>query len=71
MAAAKEGEITGPFAGNFGTYVFKVTAREVGSHYTEDDAAQEREQLAGYKSQMLVGVMMEDADVKDNRARFF
>lgn len=71
VAAAKEGEITGPVSGNFGTYVFKVTAREVGSHYTEDDAAQEREQLAGYKSQMLVGVMMEDADVKDNRARFF
>ena len=71
VAAAKEGEITGPVEGSFGTYVFKVLSREVGSHYTEDDANQEREQIGGYKSQMIVSVMMEDSDVKDNRARFY
>ncbi len=71
VAAAKEGEITGPVAGNFGTYVFKVTSRETLSHYTEDDALQAREQMAARKAQMLVPVMMDDADVKDNRARFY
>ena len=71
VAAAKEGEITGPVAGNFGTYVFKVTSRETLCHYTEDDALQAREQMAARKAQMLVPVMMDDADVKDNRARFY
>ena len=71
VAAAKEGEICGPVSGSFGTYVFMVKSREVGSHYTEDDAQQERDQLGAYKAQMLVSVMMDDADVKDNRARFY
>ena len=39
--------------------------------YTEDDAANSQRQLASYMSQMILPVMMEDADVKDNRARFY
>ncbi len=71
IAAAKEGEICGPVAGSYGVYVFKVKGRDTGSYYTEDDAKQSRAQLTNYTTQMILPVMMQDADVKDNRARFF
>ena len=71
IAAANEGEISGPVAGNIGVYVFKVTGRETGSYYTEDDAKQYRAQMTNYTTQMLIPVMMQDADVEDHRARFF
>ena len=71
IASAPEGKICGPVAGSYGVYVFKVTGRETGSFYTEDDAANSQRQLASYMSQMILPVMMEDADVKDNRARFY
>ena len=71
IAAAPEGELCGPVAGNVGVYVFKVTGRETGSYYTEDDAKQFRAQMTNYTTQMLVPVMMQDADVEDHRARFF
>ncbi len=71
IAAAKEGEICGPVAGSYGVYVFKVKGRDTGSYYTEDDAKQFRAQMTNYTTQMILPVMMQDADVKDNRARFF
>ena len=71
IAAAKEGEISGPVAGAFAVYVFKVLGREIGSFYTESDAKNANAQLRNYAMQMIVPVMMQDADVKDNRARFF
>jgi peptidyl-prolyl cis-trans isomerase D len=71
IAAAKEGEISGPVAGNFAVYVFKVLGRETGSFYTESDAKNANAQLLNYAMQMIVPVMMQDADVKDNRARFY
>ena len=71
VAAAKEGEITGPVAGTYGVYVFKVTGRDTGSYYTEDDARNYNAQFASYLSRMILPVMMDDADVKDNRARFY
>ena len=63
--------ICGPVAGNNGVYVYKVTGRETQSHYTEESAKQHNAQRSQYSSQMVVPVMMDDADVKDNRARFY
>ena len=71
IVSAKEGVISGPVAGSIGVYVFKVTGRETGSFYTESDAKNADAQILNYATQMIVPVMMQDADVKDNRARFF
>ena len=71
IAAAPEGQISGPVAGSYGVYVFKVNGRETGSFYTESDAKNANAQILNYAAQMILPVMMDDADVKDNRARFF
>ncbi len=71
VSVAPEGKICGPVAGMIGTYVFKVNSRDTGAFYTEDDAKANADQMASYMSQMILPVMMLDADVKDNRARFF
>lgn len=71
VAAAPQDKICGPVAGSVGAYVFKVTGRDTGSFYTEDDAAMYEAQKNSYNTQMLLPVMMDDANVKDNRARFF
>lgn len=71
IASAPEGKICGPVAGSIGSYVFQVKGRDTGSYYTEDDAALYESQKNQYNSQMLLSVMMNDADVKDNRARFY
>ena len=71
IAAAPEGQISGPVAGSFGVYVFKVNGRETGAFYTESDAKNANAQIQNYAAQMVLPVMMDDADVKDNRARFF
>ena len=70
-SVAEEGKISGPVAGNIGVYVYKVTGRETGSFFTEDDAKARDAQMSQYSAQMVVPTMMDDADVKDNRARFF
>ncbi|MBP5235128.1 MAG: SurA N-terminal domain-containing protein [Bacteroidales bacterium] len=71
IAAAPGGKICGPVAGSVGVFVFKVTGRETGAFYTEDDAKTRDAQLAQYMTQMILPVMMDDAEVKDNRARFY
>ena len=70
-SASEDGKICGPVAGNIGVYVYKVTGRDTGAFFTEDDAKMRDAQTAQYAAQMLLPVMMDDADVKDNRARFF
>ena len=70
-AIAPEGQITGPVAGQMGVYVFKVSDKQTGEFYTDDDAKMTASQKAQYASQFLVPVMMENAGVVDNRARFF
>ena len=70
-SVAEDGKICGPVAGNIGVYVYKVTGRDTGAFFTEDDAKARDAQMTQYSTQMLVPTMMEDADVKDNRARFF
>ena len=70
-SVAEDGKVCGPVVGNLGVYVFKVTGRDTGAFYTEDDAKIKDAQFAQYSTQMVLPVMMDDADVKDNRARFF
>ena len=70
-SVAEDGKISGPVAGSIGVYVYKVTGRDTGAFYTEEDAKAREAQVAQYTTQMVVPVMSEDADVKDNRARFF
>lgn len=70
-SVAEDGKICGPVAGNIGVYVYKVTGRDTGAFYTEDDAKVREAQMTQYSTQMLVPVMMDDADVVDNRARFY
>ena len=71
VCAAPEGKVCGPIAGAIGTYIFKVTGRDTGAFYTEDDARNYQAQKNQYLSQMILPVMMEICDVKDNRARFY
>ena len=71
MYVAPENTISGPVAGSVGVYVFNVNSRETGSFYTADDASLMQNQKAQFNSQMILPVMMDAADVKDNRARFF
>ncbi len=71
IAAAKEGEIYGPVAGQIGTYLVRVNSKELGSFYTEDDAKALANQKAQYLTQMIVPVMQDYDNVKDNRERFF
>ena len=70
-SVSEEGKICGPVSGNIGVYVYKVTGRDTGSFFTEDDAKTRDAQMNQYAAQMVLPVMMDDADVKDNRARFF
>ena len=70
VTSAEEGVISAPVKGSFGIYVFKVTGKETGAHYTEDDAANKTAQMNQYLSQMLMASMTDEV-VTDNRARFY
>jgi len=70
-SVAEEGKLYGPLAGSIGVYVYKVTGRDTGAFFTEDDAKARDAQMTQYSTQMLVPTMMDDAEVKDNRARFY
>lgn len=71
LSVAPEGKVSGPVVGDIAVYVFKVTGRDTGSFYTEDDAKNRDAQLAAYNTQMIIPVMMDEDGVEDNRARFF
>lgn len=71
VSVAEPGVINGPLTGSIGVYVYKVTAHDTGSFFTEDDARTRNEHMSQYSTQMLMPVMMKDGDVKDNRARFY
>ena len=70
-SVAPEGKVCGPVAGAIGSYVFQVTGRDTGAFYTEDDAKNYQNQKNQYMSQMILPVMMDLCNVKDNRARFY
>ena len=71
VASAKEGELYGPVAGMMGSYIVSVSNRETGTFYTEDDAKNLSAQKAQYLSQLILAVMQDYDNVKDNRERFF
>ena len=71
VSAAQEGVISAPLAGTIGVYVYKVDSRDTGSSFTEDDARSREQQMAYYSTQSILPVMMQDAGVEDNRARFY
>ena len=68
---AQEGKIYGPVAGQMGVYIFKISDKQKGEFFTDDDAKMATAQKAQYAAQYLIPVMMQNADVVDNRARFF
>ena len=70
-SVAEEGKLYGPVIGSVGVYMYRVVGHDTGAFYTEDDAKALDLQEAQYTTQMLLPVMMDDAQVKDNRARFF
>ena len=69
-SVAEDGKIYGPLTGSVGVYVYKVTGRDTGAFFTEDDAKMRDAQETQYTTQMLLPEMMTDV-VKDNRARFY
>lgn len=69
-SVAEPGKI-GVVTGAYGVYVYNVTGRETGAFYTEEDASNLAAQKSQYNSQMILPVMMNDAEVKDYRARYF
>ena len=71
VASAKEGELYGPVAGMMGSYIVSVSNRETGTFYTEEDAKNLSAQKAQYLSQLILAVMQDYDNVKDNRDRFF
>ena len=71
ISAAPEGKISGPVAGAIGVYVFEVTGRDTGAFYTEDDAKSRALQENAYLTQYIVPIMMQEAEVVDNRAHLF
>ena len=68
---ANEGVISGPVAGQVGVYVFKVNSREVGNFFTEDDEKLNRNRYTSNQMNRLPQVMMEKANIKDERYKFF
>lgn len=70
-AVAKDGAVFGPVPGSMGVYVLSVDNRQTGSFYTEEDAKNLNAQKSQYLSQMIISVMSEYDNVKDNRERFF
>jgi len=71
ITSAEEGKICGPVKGTSAVYVFCVNSRDNGSFYTEQDAAQRSKQLFSYQLNSLPSIFAKQADIKDNRARFY
>ena len=71
VAVAEEGKLSAPVAGAYGTYVFVVNSKEVGTFYTENDAEMFAQRKAQYNAQGIIPTMSANGVVKDNRARFF
>lgn len=71
IATAPEGGLYGPVSGVMGSYIVTVNNRQTGSFYTESDARNLAAQKAQYLAQMIISVMQDYDNVKDNRERFF
>lgn len=71
VAGAEQGVITGPVEGNIGVFVFQVADRQSGSFFTEEDARTLTGRIGNYQTSVMSSVFAEEADIKDNRSRFF
>lgn len=70
VAAAPQGTIQS-IGGAIGVYVFEVMDRSTGSFFSDADAATQLSRKAAYHTNVLQRVIANEADIKDNRARFF
>jgi parvulin-like peptidyl-prolyl isomerase len=71
IAAAKEGELTGPVVGEIGVYYFVVKGKEAGAFYTEDDAKARNMQIFNSVQNVVPLILTEQAEVKDQRYKFY
>ena len=69
-SVAEVGKII-PVAGEAAIYVFKVTDRQAADIYSEQEILDRNAQQATYSTNYVLPEMMQAADVKDYRARFF
>ncbi len=70
VVAAPEGTIQ-TVGGNVGVYVFEVSNRTAGNFFSENDAATQLARKVSWHNSILQSVIANEADIKDNRARFF
>lgn len=70
VSVAKQGEIK-ILEGEIGVYVYQVVNRENGSFFTENDVKSAAQRTSTIQQQTVQAVVAQEADVKDNRARFF
>lgn len=68
---AEQGVISAPVAGAIATYIVRVNSRTEGAFFTEEDAVAQAAQKAQYSTQLLLPVLSQIAEVKDNRERFY
>ena len=71
IAAAKEGVLTGPVVGEIGVYYFTVKGKEAGAFYTEDDAKARNMQIFNSVQNVVPLILTEQAEVKDQRYKFY
>ena len=71
VAAAEVGKLVGPVEGNIGTYVLVVKDRQTGAFYTEKDVETRNAQVTQSQLNMLGQIILNDADVKDYRGKFY
>ena len=57
--------------GDMGIYVYEVTGRSTGNFFSDADASTQLARKASYHTSILQDVIANEADIKDNRARFF
>ena len=71
IAAAQEGVLSGPVVGEIGVYYFVVKGKETGAFYTEDDAKARNQQIFASVQNVVPMILTEQAEVKDQRYKFY
>jgi hypothetical protein len=70
VTSADEGVIQAA-PGSIGVYVFEVMNRQAGSFFTDSDVATTLTRRAAVHTNAIQSVLADEADIKDNRAKFF
>lgn len=68
---AEVGKVSAPIKGTTGTFVIRVTDKETGYFFTEDDAKRANERLASQMANTVLGVMVQEGKVVNHLNRFF